>query len=78
MVAREGNTEYLNFLEYVFDKNQQSGVPVSRETFFNVAQEFWKELEREMEYKGAEKVFRSFRSQYQNGRPSYSRDKKNK
>lgn len=74
-VIREGNIKYLNFLEFVFEKNQSSAVPVTREQFFNVAQQFWHELALEMETKGADQIFDDFRPAYGRGRRTYGKER---
>lgn len=60
-VNRSGNVYYLNFLEDLFERNQQSPYPVSRQDFFNISQEFWHEFQIRCEKYGVEEVYQSMK-----------------
>ena len=58
---KHGNSRYLDFLDYLFIKNQESAVPSQREQFYNIAQQFWHELQIKCDNEGLEFTFESMR-----------------
>jgi hypothetical protein len=64
--VRDGNEYYYSFLDYLFEKNQQSAFPTKREEFYNVVQQFWNELEIRIDKEGLEQVYKSMKSYVKN------------
>jgi hypothetical protein len=54
---RKGNHFYLQFMESVFEKNQQSAFPCPRPLFYNTAQQIWHEIQMTCEANGAKQFF---------------------
>ena len=65
-VQREGNLYYLGFLDYIYEKNQESAIPAPREVVYNIAEQVWHELEIRFEKDGLEAVYEKMRAQHRN------------
>lgn len=66
--SRKGNSYYLEFLDLIYKKNQQSPFPAKREVVYNLTQEIWHELEIRFQKEGLEEVFENMRAYYPNGK----------
>ena len=58
----------LEFLDYVFDKNQASAVPAERDIFYNIGQEIIHEINIMVEKEGAKKAFLKIKITEKRGR----------
>ena len=56
-ISRSGNRYYLDFLDYVFYKNQESAMPAPRDLFYQSAQEVLREVYIRMEKEGPIEFF---------------------
>lgn len=51
---RHGNNNYLDFLDYLFEKNKASVFPAPRPLFYNIAQQIFHEIQLTCESEGAD------------------------
>lgn len=56
---RHGNTNYLEFLDYLFEKNRTSVFPCPRPLFYNLAQQIFREIQLSCESQGAQNFIKN-------------------
>jgi len=64
---RQGRSYYLDFIEYVYQKNQESAFPAPRELVENIAQELWHEFDDRAQKDGLNAVYDKMREYFRNG-----------